>query len=238
MINGRTAIGIVPARGGSKGLPRKNILPLNGKPLIAWTIEKARLSRYLDEIMVSTEDEEIAGIARARGASVPFMRPAVLAGDAVSSVAVLNHVLDAYEETLCRRFEYVALLEPTSPLREDDDIDLMIETLDMKRGEFDGVVSIGEVAENPAIVRRIESGRLLPFCDDLPTPTRRQELCPAYYPYGVGYMLKTATFRTEQTFYPRRCTYHLLQRYQNYEVDDIYDFLAIAAVMKHKWELK
>ena len=129
MINGKTVIAIIPARGASKGLPGKNIKPLCGKPLIAWSIEAGLGSQYIDEVMVTTDSEKIAGIAREFGATVPFIRPAELASDTATSVDVIRHVLNFYEIKLYKNFEYTVVLEPTSPLRVKEDIDNDIEQL-------------------------------------------------------------------------------------------------------------
>jgi len=236
MINGRTAIGIVPARGGSKGLPGKNIRPICGKPLIGWTIEKARKSRYLDTVVVSTDSEEIAAVAREFGADVPFLRPAELATDKSSSMDVVRHALDHYGAA-GRQFHFTALLEPTSPLREDGDIDRMLEILDAQAAQFDAIVSVGEVNEHPSIMKRIVAGQVEPFAKELALTTRRQDNEPAYFPYGVAYISRTENMLAENTFYPRRCTAFPIKRYQNYEIDDIYDFLCVEAVMKHEWRL-
>lgn len=237
MINGKSAIGLVPARGGSKGLPGKNVRPLCGKPLIGWTIEKARKSRYLDAVVVSTDSEEIAEVARRHGAEVPFIRPARLATDRASSYDVIRHALAYLQDTSGREFHYAVLLEPTSPLREDDDIDRMLESLDQRSGEYDAIVSVGAVNEHPAIMKRLEGERIEPFVPELAMQTRRQDNAPAYFPYGVAYMAKTATLLAENTFYARRCMAFPIRRYQNYEIDDIYDFVCVEAVMKHEWRM-
>jgi CMP-N-acetylneuraminic acid synthetase len=236
MINGKTVIAIIPARGGSKGLPGKNIRLIAGKPLIAWSIDKARKSRYLDEILVSTDSEEIASVSREAGANVPFLRPAELATDRASSYDVIRHAL-AYHRERGREFDYVVLLEPTSPLREDDDVDRMLEKLDGLAASFDSIVSVGEVAEHPSIIKRFAGDGIEPFVPELAMTTRRQDNAPAYFPYGVAYIAKTATLLEENTFYARRCTAFAIRRYQNYEIDDIYDFLCVEAVMKHEWRL-
>ena len=154
MINGKTVIAVIPARGGSKGLPRKNVLPLCGKPLIAWTIEKAVKSDHLDLVLVSTDSPEIAEVAKRHRATVPFLRPAELATDKASSYDVIRHALDYCRTAQGRDFDYVVLLEPTSPLREDDDVDRMLETLDEREDEFDAIVSVGEVTLHPSIMKR------------------------------------------------------------------------------------
>ncbi|HLA73885.1 MAG TPA: acylneuraminate cytidylyltransferase family protein [Steroidobacteraceae bacterium] len=236
MIGGKSAIAIITARGGSKGLPGKNIRDLCGKPLIAWTIEKALRSRHLDVVVVSTDSEEIAAVARHHGAAVPFMRPPELATDRASSYDVIRHALACYREA-GREFQYTALLEPTSPLREDDDIDRMLRKLDERAADFDAIVSVGEVHEHPSIMKRFAGERIEPFAPELVMQTRRQDNVPAYFPYGVAYIAKTATLLEENTFYARRCAAFEIKRYQNYEIDDIYDFLCVESVMKHEWSL-
>ena len=237
MINGKHVLAIIPARGGSKGLPGKNIRELCGKPLIAWTIEKAKKSKHLDMVLVSTDSPEIATISKYYGADAPFLRPAVLASDHASTYEVIQHALTYYRETERQVFDYTVLLEPTSPLREDDDIDRMLEALDNRSDEYDAIVSVGEVSEHPSIMTRLIGERMEPFCAELTQTTRRQDNAPAYFPYGVAYIAKTASLLEENTFYTRRCMPFPIRRYQNYEIDDIYDFLCVESVMKHEWRL-
>jgi CMP-N,N'-diacetyllegionaminic acid synthase len=237
LISGRTALGIIPARGGSKGLPGKNIRPLCGKPLIAWTIEKALKSKHLDAVLVTTDSPEIADIARKHGAAVPFLRPARLATDTAATFPVVRHALDHLRAAEGREFDYIVLLEPTSPLREDDDIDRMLKALRHSASRFDAIVSLGEVGEHPSIMKRLAGARIKPFCPGLARTVRRQDNTPAFFPYGVAYIVKTATLLREKTFYPRRCTYYRIQRYQNYEIDDLHDFLCVESVMRHEWTL-
>lgn len=237
MINGKSVIAIIPARGGSKGLPRKNILPLCGKPLIAWTIDTAAKSRYVDLALVSTDSFEIAEIARHYRAAVPFLRPADLATDQASSYEVIRHALDYCRTAQGREFDYVVLLEPTSPLREDDDVDRMLAALDNSAEEFDAIVSVGEVSLHPSIMKRRIGERLEPFWVDLALTTRRQDNSPAYFPFGVAYIAKTQALLAENTFYARRCMSFLVRRYQHYEIDDIYDLLCVESVMRHEWRL-
>lgn len=237
MINGKHVLAVIPARGGSKGLPGKNIRMLCGKPLIAWTIEKARKSRQLDVVLVSTDSPEIADVARQYGAIVPFLRPPALATDYASTYDVIRHALEHYREEEGREFEYVVLLEPTSPLREDDDIDRILQALDARADECDAIVSVGEVAEHPSIMKRLVGGRIEPFCPELAQTTRRQDNAPAYFPFGVAYIAKTSALLKENTFHTRRCMSFQIKRYQNYEIDDMYDFLCVESVMKHEWRL-
>lgn len=217
-------------------MPGKNIREICGKPLIAWTIEKALMSRYLDVVMVSTDCPEIADVAECYRASVPFLRPRELANDTASSHDVVSHALDHYRES-GQDFAYTILLEPTSPLREDDDIDRVIEALDNNSKEFDSIVTLGQVGEHPSIMKRFVGAGIEPFCLDMKQTARRQDNAPAYFPYGVAYLAKTENMLEEKTFYLKRCMGFPIQRYQNYEIDDIYDFLCIESVMKFEWKI-
>jgi CMP-N-acetylneuraminic acid synthetase len=237
MINGKSAIAIIPARSGSKGLPGKNIKELCGKPLVGWTIQKAKKADHLDVVLVTTDNQGIADIANQYGAAVPFLRPADLATDQATTMDVVRHVLNYYRITEGREFDYTVLLEPTSPLREDDDIDRMLAMLDAKADEFDAIVSVGAVTEHPSIMKRLSGDKMEPFCPELAQTTRRQDNSPAYFPFGVAYIAKTTVLLEENTFYPRRCMPFSIKRYQNYEIDDMYDFICVENIMKHEWRL-
>lgn len=234
MIGDKKILAVIPARGGSKGLPGKNIKAMCGKPLIVWSIDAARKSRFIDEMVVSTDSQEIADIAIASGASVPFLRPLSLATDKAPTFDVVEHLLDYFVVANGKTFDYLVLLEPTSPLREDDDIDNMLLRLHGATDSFDSIVSLGEVSEHPAILKRLTGDAITPFCSDLQFTTRRQDNEPAYFPYGVAYIVKVASLLSERTFYTRRSTHYRIKRYQNYEIDDIYDFLAVEAIMRYQ----
>jgi len=231
-------LAIIPARGGSKGLPKKNILELCGKPLIAWSIEKAKKSRHIDVILLTTDCRAIANIGTHCGASVPFLRPATLATDQASTYDVVVHALTHYRTKESVEFDYTVLMEPTSPLREDDDVDRMLELLDKRDDAFDSIVSVGEVTQHPAIMKRLVRGGMVPYCSGLVHTNRRQDNVPAYFPFGVAYIAKTKVLLEESTFYTRRCMPFPIKRYQNYEIDDIYDFMCVETVMKHEWKLQ
>jgi len=166
-------LGIIPARGGSKGIPNKNLALLCGRPLLAFTADAVKQSRKLTRTIVSTDDERIAECARSLGLEVPFMRPAPLAADDAPMLPVVQHALEAMKE---RGFDadMVVLLQPTSPLRRAEHIDAAIDWLE--RTAADSMVSVVEVPHqfNPVSVMRLEDGLLKPFLDG-PTPTRRQD---------------------------------------------------------------
>ena len=130
------------------------------------------------------------------------------------------------------------MLEPTSPLREDEDVDRMLETLDQRAEIFDAIVSVGGVSEHPSIMKRLVGDRMEPYCSELTQTTRRQDNVPAYFPYGVAYIAKTSELLRENTFYMRRCMPFVIKRYQNYEIDDVLDFLCVESVMKYEWGIE
>jgi CMP-N,N'-diacetyllegionaminic acid synthase len=235
MYKEKTFLGIIPARGGSKGLPGKNIKPICGKPLIAWSIEAGLLSQHIDEIMVTTDSEEIAAVAREFGAAIPFIRPAELASDTATTFEAVKHVIDYYSTEKRNFFDYIVLLEPTSPLRDKSDLDRMIEKIASMDNNYDAIVSLGEVHEHPSIMKKISGNQIEPYVQELAMATRRQDNDMAYFPYGVGYIVKTKTLLEEKTFYPERTTHYLIKRYQCYEIDDVYDFLAVENIMKYEW---
>lgn len=237
MYNNRSFLAIIPARGGSKGLPGKNVKMLCGKPLIAWSIEAGLQATYCDEVMVTTDSPEIAEVAKKFGAAVPFLRPQELALDNSPTFEAARHAIEFYRQNQNRTFDYIVLLEPTSPLREKDDIDNMIRKIVEHEDSYDSIVSIGQVNEHPSIMKKIVGDSLAPFCEELELTSRRQDNQPAYFPYGVAYIIKTDTLLKEKTFYSARNAYYKIKRWQNYEIDDIYDFLAIENIMKHQWGL-
>lgn len=238
MYKEKSFLAIIPARGGSKGLPGKNIKVLSGKPLIAWSIEAGLRSKYLDEVMVTTDSQEIAEISKKYGASVPFLRPTELASDTATTFDVIKHTIEYCENNFHKTYDYIVLLEPTSPLRDKNDLDEMIQKVVALDHDFDAIVSIGEVHEHPSIMKQVEKNIIKPYCAELAMESRRQDNQPAYFPYGVAYIVKTKTLLREKTFYPTHTTHHIIKRYQCYEIDDIYDFLAIENIMKYEWSLR
>jgi CMP-N-acetylneuraminic acid synthetase len=178
---GERVLAVIPARGGSKGVPRKNLRPVCGKPLIAWTIESALAAGpLLSRVIVSTEDAEIAEVARGCGAEVPFLRPAELAGDRVPTLPVLQHAARWVEADEGRRLHWVLLLQPTEPFRTVADIEAALAL--GRAGGCDSVISVVQVfAVHPILMKRIEEDRLLPFCIEEKEGTRRQDYQPAAY---------------------------------------------------------
>ena len=236
MYKGKRVLAIVPARGGSKGLPGKNIRPLAGKPLIGWTLESAKKSKYLDEIFVSTDSQKIADVAETFGVKVPDLRPEELASDTATSASVVLYTIDYFRKQ-GKDFDYILLLEPTSPMRKEDDIDNAI-ALACEHPDKAGVVSLGEVhMEHPSIVKKITDKSIVEPYVEAQKVTRRQQLDKAYFPYGVVYLVRTDYFEKNQLFYGKDSLPYIIERWQCYEIDDIYDFTAIEAILKYKHSL-
>lgn len=169
-------LAIIPARGGSKGIPRKNIIELCGRPLIGYTIETALASRYIDYVMVSTDDPEIARVSKENGAEVPFMRPAELATDTAKTIDVVMHAISELRFR-GKEFSAVVLLQPTEPLRTVGDIDGAIEKY--YECNCQPLVSLSEVEDHPILIRTIEEGWVKPLLAGSST-CRRQDM-PRYY---------------------------------------------------------
>ncbi len=238
MYNNKKILAIITARGGSKGLPKKNIRPLCGKPLIAWSIEQAQKSQYIDEIFISTDSLEIAEICKKHGIDVPNLRPAHLAEDGTSSVDVLKYTLE-HLKSKGQEFDYFVLLQPTSPLRKDDDIDSIIK-LALNNPLADGVITIAtESHEHPLYAKRLDAnGYMQPYIRHDKVIHQRQLLDRACYVYGSIYVVKVSSFFEHNAIYTDKILPFPLERWQCYEIDDIYDFICIEAVMKFQKQPK
>ena len=193
-------LALIPARGGSKGVPRKNIKLLGGKPLIKWTIDTALAVKGLDRLVVSTEDEEIAEVARAAGADVPFMRPAALASDMAKSIDVVLHTLEVLESA-GEVYDAVCLLQPTTPFRSAALLQACIDKF--LAGNCTGLISVTEVPHqyhpNWAFVEQ-ENGELVPAQGRGSVIPRRQELPGAFIRDGAVYLTRTSSLKSNSFF--------------------------------------
>lgn len=232
MYKDKKILAVVTARGGSKGLPGKNVKELNGKPLIAWTIGQIKKSEYLDRAIISTDSKEIAKVSEDYGIAVPELRPSELAQDDTSSMDVLVYIISKLEKQE-EFFDYMILLEPTSPLRKKGDIDRMIE-IAVDNPQADGVISLGRVhQEHPSIIKMLSNdGFIVPYVSNLKISYQRQLEDAAFFPYGVGYLMKVERFKETHSIYMEKMLPYYIERWQNYEVDDIYDFKCIETIMK------
>jgi CMP-N,N'-diacetyllegionaminic acid synthase len=236
MIDNKTVLAVVPARRGSKGLPLKNIRPLGGKPLLVWPIEAARESRHVDRVLISTEDAEFAAIAKAAGADAPFLRPAELASDTSPSIDFLLHALDTLA-AMGEHYDYVALLEPTSPLTEASDIDAALETLVARRDDAEAIVGVTALtASHPAFAVRIAAGGFIQphAAPSFGQMSRRQDIEPLFSLDGSLYISTTTALRRERGFYHQKTLPYVTPRWKSFEVDDLVDFICIEAMLVHR----
>ena len=195
MIDGKSVLGLITARGGSKGVPGKNIYRVNGRPLIQWSIDAARASRYIDRLILSSDDPEIIEVSRRAGCEVPFRRDAALASDNASSVDVVTDAI-----TRVPGYDVVVLLQPTSPLRIAADIDGSIELLVSSKAG--ACVSVCEAEEHPFWMFQLgDQGRLSRFVNPPGgVPLRRQDLPRAWSLNGAVYAANCDWFLKQRTF--------------------------------------
>lgn len=235
MVHGKKILCIIPARGGSKGLERKNIKSLLGKPLIAWSIDHAIKSKIVDKIFVSTDDEEIAKIAVKYGAEVPILRPLHLALDNSSTIDVVLHAID-YFERQNDLFDLVLLLEPTSPLREPDDISNAAENL-IKSNKAESIVGVCKVeSQHPVFLVGIVNKMLVPYVNKNFEVIRRQDISPLYFFEGSIYISYISSLKKRKNFYHNRTMGYEVPKWKSFEIDDLTDFIIIESIMKAKNE--
>lgn len=216
-------LGLVVARGGSKGLPRKNVRPLAGKPLITYTIEAAHAARRLGRTILSSDDAEIIAVARAAGCEAPFVRPAELAGDRSSTVDVALHALDWLKASGGDRPEVVVMLPATAPLRRGEHVDGAVERL-LADEAIEAVVAVTEADYPPWWMFTIAGERLRWIFPEGARADHRQQLPPAYRPNGSIYAIRVAALRAQRTFYPAQTAPYVMPRECSVNVDGDQDF--------------
>ena len=232
MYKGKNVLGLIPARGGSKGLPRKNIKPLLGKPLIAWTIEQALASKYLDIVVVSTDDKEIAEISKKYGAEVPFIRPKELAEDNAKGIDVVLHAVDwLTENAKQKQYDLIILLQPTSPLRRSEDIDKAIELLFLR--EAKAIVSVCEVDHHPLWSNILpDDGCMKDFIKPEVMNKNRQELPKFYRLNGAIYMAYCDYLKKQKNFFCKKTFAYIMQKDKSIDIDSEIDFKLTEILMK------
>lgn len=182
-----TFIGLIPARGGSKGVPRKNLRCIGGQSLVSLAVASALGCRWLGRVIVSTDDPEIAEVGRKAGADVPFLRPGTLAQDDTPAVAVARHAVE-WLESRGTTLDAIVILQPTSPLRRASHIDAAVERF-IETGA-DSVVTVCEVEHSPFWMQRLEGDRLVPLLSSGMAAQRRQDLPPVYRLNGAVYVVR------------------------------------------------
>ncbi|MBE6379712.1 MAG: acylneuraminate cytidylyltransferase family protein [Lentisphaerae bacterium] len=226
-------LAIIPARSGSKGLIDKNILPLAGKPLIAYSIEAARKSGMFDLVFVSTDSEKYAQIAREYGADVPILRPAAIAGDTASSWSAVDHALDYYMNQLGYDVETFMLLQPTSPLRTAEDI---IGAFKYKAEKSaNAVVSVCKPEHAPAGTLALPDDlNMTVFHEHFKNMIARQQLPQQYYRLnGAMYMADTAYYLRANDIYQEKCYAYEMPTERSFDIDGMVDFIICETLIKH-----
>ena len=215
--------GLIPARGGSKGVPRKNIRMLGDKPLIAYTIDDARKSKYLSNVIVSTDDIEIANIAKFYGAEIPFMRPKTLAQSETPTVDVIKHVINFYE-SIGEKFDLYCILQPTTPYRIENDIDGTIEKLIETNADTSMTIYKVPHAFNPYWVYFKNSNDQLKLSIKNDKVLRRQELPHAYARAGTAYVIKNETIKKYNSIYGEKIVGYEINNILDVNIDEMNDW--------------
>jgi len=229
MIGDCSVLAIISARGGSKGVQRKNIREVAGKPLIAWTIEEAKKSRYIDRLILSSEDPDIISVARSWGCEVPFVRPVVLAHDDTPGIEPVLHAIDLLQE----HYDYIVLLQPTSPLRQVADIDGCISAC-FKSGA-PACVTVTEPEKSPYWMYYLDEfsslKALLPQSELI---TRRQDLPKVYCLNGAVYIAKCGWLQEFKNFISDKTIAYIMSNENSKDIDTELDLLLCEMLIKNR----
>jgi len=229
MYKDKTFLAIIPARGGSKRLPRKNILDLNGKPLIAWSIEAGLKSKYIDKVVVTSDDNEILNISKIYGADT-IKRPDDLASDTATSFDAIKHTINSIEE----EYDYIILLQPTSPLRTSEDINKAIELLEIKKA--DAIISVCEMEHSPLWSNTLEKNLSMKgFLRDKILNKRSQDLENYYRLNGAIYICKRDKLLEEKSFFLKDNIFaYIMNRESSVDIDEEIDFRLVELILQKK----
>ena len=228
MYDNKKILAIIPARGGSKSIPKKNIIDLNGQPLISYSINTARQSKYLDRTIVSSDDAEILAVAEKYGAET-VKRPAELAQDNSSMLGALKHTLEVLAAKDNFRPDYIVLLQPTSPLRTAKTVDSAIEAFAAKADEFDFLMPLHEIESK---VGRIKDGRYFPLTHQV--GKQRQELEPLYQECGTIFIFKPDVIEKSEQGFGERIFPFIIESEEEASDIDCYEDLEMASYYLNK----
>ena len=223
MIDGLKILALIPARAGSKGIKNKNIVDLAGKPLIAYSIEAAKESRYIDKIVVSTDGIEIAGTAKQYGASVPFLRPEELAKDTSKTIDAVLHCIDTLNQK-GEHYDVLCLLQPTEPMRTTEDIDRAIERF--IENDKAGLASISEVDDHPILVRSVDENGRMKSLLHVNSTCRRQDM-PQYYRINGAIYINLVTELSPDTSFNDNPIPYIMDKRHSIDIDDMDDLLRV-----------
>lgn len=229
MYKGKRILAIIPARAGSKGIPNKNIIEVAGKPLIQYSIDSAKASKYIDKLVVSTDSEQIAGIARELGADFPVLRPGALAGDRARTVDAVLHMIDSLAE-MGDKYDYVLTLQATQPLRQSYHIDEAIEKIIDNSGG--SLISVSEVDDHPSLMKQIdERGNLINLLDSS-ADIRRQDFGIIYKVDGLIYINKIDDNLNSRTSLNDNQIPYIIDKKYNLDIDEFRDLYLLESIIK------
>lgn len=226
MYKNKTFLAIIPARGGSKRLPRKNVLDLSGKPLIVWSIEAGLKSKYVDKVVVSSDDDEILNISKKNEAEI-IKRPSELASDTATTFDAIKHTIDSLQ-----KYDYIVLLQPTSPLRDEKHIDEAIEILEDKNA--DAVVSVCEMDHSPLWSNTLSKDNSMSgFLRDEVLNKRSQDLEKYYRLNGAIYLCKSEKLLEERSFFLKQNIFaYKMDRKSSVDIDEEIDYKIVKAIVE------
>jgi len=227
MYKNKKILAIIPARGGSKGIIKKNIKLLGKKPLIAWTIEEAKKSRYIDRLILSSDDQEIIKVAKKWHCDVPFVRPEELARDTSPSIDTVIHAINIIPE----KYDYVCMLQPTSPLRKAEDIDGCIKKCIVLNSNC--CVSVAEVDQHPYWMYTLSQSEKLKSLSPRKLVTRRQDLPMIYVLNGAIYFGDVKFLLQNKSFFHKDTIGFIMNRKNSIDIDNIMDFLLCECIIKN-----
>jgi CMP-N,N'-diacetyllegionaminic acid synthase len=225
-------LSVIPARGGSKGIPKKNIVKINDKPLIEFTIEAALAVKNLTDIVVSTDDEEIADIAIKLGAQVPFMRPKELSNDVAESAPVIQHAINFMENQVGFKYDAVLMLQPTSPFRKSSHIQKALDVF--IASDYDSVVSVVNVdGYHPFRMKRLVDNKLINFIDQGFWDMRpRQNLPKVYIRNGSIYLCSRDVIINDGVLIGKNCYGMEMNEFDSINIDSKVDLIVAEAILR------
>lgn len=235
MIRNQKILGVITARSGSKGLKNKNILKLNSRPLLYWPIKTFMNSKFIDEFILSTDSTEISKQANRYKCKTPFLRPARLSKDNSSSIDAVIHAINFFKEQKIT-FDYVALLEPTSPLTDSGDLDKAIAKLVTNYKIADSIVGVSKnINYHPDYNIKMKKKSLISF--DSKKIKRRQKISNLFFLDGSLYISKIEALLKYKSFYHKKTLGFEMPKWKSFEIDDYTDFLCVSTIMKNKKRL-
>jgi N-acylneuraminate cytidylyltransferase/CMP-N,N'-diacetyllegionaminic acid synthase len=230
MGNSRFIVAVIPARGGSKRIPQKNVIEIAGKPLIGYSIEAANKCKYIKKVLVSTDNEEIARIAKSFGAEVPFLRPKELARDDTPSLPVIQHAIRYIENAERLKVDIVVLLQPTSPIRSEKYIDETIEKLIYT--EADSAVTVCKIKHHPFWSFIANEDKLSPFSKE-GINLKHEDLPPVYSLNGSVYAVRRDVLLVRNSIFGNDTRAVVMPQEESVDVDDFFDLFMAEMVMKY-----